>query len=94
MLFMLNALLTWCHPTIKKGMLMIMISIESGIPNSRLVSSEIPVTPPSINPVGIKKPSSPNPAYYSKKNKHGIPQAFANGYAGVFGKPFSLRCSE
>ena len=39
-----------------------MIKIESDIAVWRLVKSEIPVTPPSIKPLGIKNPRSPKPA--------------------------------
>jgi hypothetical protein len=31
-------------------------------PEKCAIRSEIPVTPPSINPLGIKKPFRPNPA--------------------------------
>jgi hypothetical protein len=38
------------------------ISSGSGIPAVIAASSEMPVTPPSINPLGSKKPFSPNAA--------------------------------
>ena len=44
------------------GMLNSMIKMESAIFVSICVSSEIPITPPSIKPLGSKKPLSPKPA--------------------------------
>ena len=61
-LLIANMLLICRHPISTKGKLISTNKIGSEMPVARLVSKEMPVTPPSINPFGIKNPSKPNAA--------------------------------
>jgi hypothetical protein len=71
-------------PIIIKGMFIITIQMYNGQGVISAISIEIPVTPPSINPFGIRNASRPNDAELIPRRIKNIPLTYLKILEFVF----------